>query len=159
MEEGEWENERKPSTFPLPSSSLTDAGNISGRAPMLPRPSLTRPILTPLTWMAFMRLTFNASGLFNTLDVLFNNFPTSLLDVRNHYWTFRIGRKTWRKEEANYDDKSSLWYKLCSGDWCSMRSMAVLSSRAHERRSREKNKNCSRPNLLAVSLPSPAFIT
>lgn len=85
MEEGEWENERKPSTFPLPSSSLTDAGNFSGRAPMLPRPSLTRPILTPLTWMAFMRLTFNASGLFNTLDVLFNNFPTSLLDVRNHY--------------------------------------------------------------------------
>ena len=33
-----------------------------------------------------------------------------------------------------------------------MRSMAVLSSRALERRSREKNKNCSRPNLLAVLL-------
>ena len=40
-----------------------------------------------------------------------------------------------------------------------MRSMAVLSSRAHERRSRENNKNCSRPNLLAVTLPSTAFIT
>ena len=40
-----------------------------------------------------------------------------------------------------------------------MRSMAVLSSRAHERRSRETNKNCSRPNLLAVTLPSTAFIT
>ena len=35
----------------------------------------------------------------------------------------------------------------------SLRSMAVLSSRAQERRS-----SCSRPNLLAVSLPSPAFI-
>ena len=41
----------------------------------------------------------------------------------------------------------------------SLRSMAVLSSRAHERRSREKNKSCSRPNLLAVSLPSPALIS
>ena len=61
----------------------------------------------------------------------------------------------------------------------SLRSMAVLSSRAHERRSGEaarKNagvrtdskkppvraggfSSCSRPNLLAVSLPSPAFIT
>ena len=56
----------------------------------------------------------------------------------------------------------------------SLRSMAVLSNRAQERRShekfarearenerqsREKNKNCSRSNLLAVSLPSPAFIT
>ena len=46
----------------------------------------------------------------------------------------------------------------------SLRSMAVLSCRAQERRSREKNKNqvvssCSRPNLLVVSLPSPAFIT
>ena len=53
----------------------------------------------------------------------------------------------------------------------SLRSMAVLSSQAQERRShekfarearenerqsREKNKNF---NLLAVSLPSPAFIT
>ena len=88
MEEGEWENERKPSTFPLPSSSFTDAGNISGRAPMLSRPSRpspTRPSLTPLTWMAFIRLAFNASGLFNTLHVLINNFPASLLDVRNHY--------------------------------------------------------------------------
>lgn len=62
MEEGEWENERMPSTFPLPSSSLTDAGNISGRAPMLSRPSPTRPNLTPLTWMAFIRFAFNASG-------------------------------------------------------------------------------------------------
>ena len=61
----------------------------------------------------------------------------------------------------------------------SLRSMAVLSSRAHERRSGQaarKNagvrtdskkppvraggfSSCSRPNLLAVSLPSPAFIT
>ena len=45
----------------------------------------------------------------------------------------------------------------------SLRSMAVLSSRAQDRRSREKNKNrlpgfAFRPNLLAVSLPSPAFI-
>ena len=36
----------------------------------------------------------------------------------------------------------------------SLRSVAVLSSLAQERRSREKNKNF-RPNLLAVSLPSP----
>ena len=49
------------------------------------RPSPTRPSLTPLTWMAFIRLAFNASGLFNTLHVLINNFPASLLDVRNHY--------------------------------------------------------------------------
>lgn len=85
MEEWEWGNERKPSTFPLPSSSLTDAGNISGRAPMLSRPSPTPRNLTPLTWMAFIRLAFNASGLFNTLHVLCNNFPASLLDVRSHY--------------------------------------------------------------------------
>ena len=37
----------------------------------------------------------------------------------------------------------------------SLRSMAVLSSRAQEQRSRK----IRRPNLLAVSLPSPAFIT
>ena len=52
---------------------------------------------------------------------------------------------------------------------CSLRSMAVLSSRAQERRSREirartsgeaaRKISCFRPNLLAVSLPSPAFIT
>ena len=32
-------------------------------------------------------------------------------------------------------------------------------ARENERRSREKNKSCFRSNLLAVSLPSPAFIT
>ena len=43
----------------------------------------------------------------------------------------------------------------------SLRSMAVLSSRAQERGSREirERKSCFRPNLFAVSLPSPAFIT
>ena len=53
----------------------------------------------------------------------------------------------------------------------SLRSMAVLSMRAQERRSREirarsartsgeaARKSCFRPNLLAVCLPSPAFIT
>ena len=58
----------------------------------------------------------------------------------------------------------------------SLRSMVVLSIRAQERRSREirarsareraakprekvARKSCFRPNLLAVCLPSPAFIT
>ena len=60
--------------------------------------------------------------------------------------------------------------------WLSLRSMAVLvakyggfvepGARENEPRSRGKNKNrlswffsCSHPNLLAVFLPSPAFIT
>ena len=55
--------------------------------------------------------------------------------------------------------------------YSSLHSMAVLSiallklqklrkAHANERRSREKNNNsCSRPRLLAVSLPQPAFVT
>ena len=45
----------------------------------------------------------------------------------------------------------------------SLRSMAVLLSRAEERGSREIRARSARqrfrPNLLAVSLPSPDFIT
>ena len=37
----------------------------------------------------------------------------------------------------------------------SLRSMAVLSSRAHERRRREKNKNCSRPFCSRFFCPRP----
>ena len=86
MEEGEWGNERKPSTFPLPSSLLTDAGNISGRAPMVSLPSPTRPNLTPSPLMAFISgLPSMHRDFFNILHVLCNNFPASSLDVRNHY--------------------------------------------------------------------------
>ena len=43
----------------------------------------------------------------------------------------------------------------------SARERAKREARENERRSREKNNfsSCFRPNLLAVSLPSPAFIT
>ena len=54
------------------------------------------------------------------------------------------------------------WQFCRAGRTSGVAAKFARQARENERRSREKSKNlssCSSPNLLAVSLPSPAFIT